>query len=184
MGQGDRQRHQFGGLIAGVAEHHTLIAGTHILGAVGGRIHTHCDVRRLLMDGASNIDTFCVKPIFGPCIADFCNTAAGNLLKIWGCLAGDLAHDVHGSRFRCDLYCTPGFGIFVQQRIENTVRNKITDFVRMASVTDSEVKNFLIAHISCCIFSLTESSHFLLRWIRFSENRSVHAFVRAGIRGC
>ena len=26
MGQGDRQRHQFGGLIAGVAEHHTLIA--------------------------------------------------------------------------------------------------------------------------------------------------------------
>ena len=52
------------------------------------------------------------------------------------------------------------------------------------SVTDSEVKNFLIAHISCCIFSLTESSHFLLRWIRFSENRSVHAFVRAGIRGC
>ena len=84
------------------------------------------------MDGASNIDTFCVKPIFGPCIADFCNTAAGNLLKIWGCLAGDLAHDVHGSRFRCDLYCTPGFGIFVQQRIENTVRNKITDFVRMA----------------------------------------------------
>ena len=57
-------------------------------------------------------------------------------------------------------------------------------FAGVLSVTDSEVKNFLIAHISCCIFSLTESSHFLLRWIRFSENRSVHAFVRAGIRGC
>ncbi len=60
MGQPDRERHQIGSLVAGVSEHHPLVAGTlgieHVLAAgagpdLEGVVHTLADVGRLLVEG-------------------------------------------------------------------------------------------------------------------------------------
>jgi hypothetical protein len=57
VGQGDGQRHQLRGLVAGVAEHHALIAGAvlelRILAVFvfQGLVHAQGDVAGLLVDG-------------------------------------------------------------------------------------------------------------------------------------
>ena len=49
--QGDRQRHQLGGLVAGVAEHHPLVAGADVLALGGVLVDPLGDVGRLLAQG-------------------------------------------------------------------------------------------------------------------------------------
>ncbi len=49
--QGDRQRHQLGGVVAGEAEHHPLVAGADVLAPLGVFVDAHGDVRRLLAQG-------------------------------------------------------------------------------------------------------------------------------------
>ncbi len=50
MGQVDRQRHQLGGFVAGVAEHQALVAGALFLGVVLGAVYAAGDVGGLGMD--------------------------------------------------------------------------------------------------------------------------------------
>ena len=51
--QHDRERHQLGRLVAGVAEHHALIARALLLGV--GFVDAHGDIRRLLVE----VDAYC-----------------------------------------------------------------------------------------------------------------------------
>jgi hypothetical protein len=52
----DCRGHKLGGLIAGVAEHHPLIAGAR-------SVHTHCDIRALLVDCGQHGAASRVKPV-------------------------------------------------------------------------------------------------------------------------
>ncbi len=50
MGQGDRQRHQFGRVVAGIAEHQALVAGADLLAGGAFSFDALGDVRALLVD--------------------------------------------------------------------------------------------------------------------------------------
>jgi len=56
----DRRRHQFGRLVAGIAEHHALVAGTFIL--IAGSIDALRDIARLRVDEALDLCPLPVKP--------------------------------------------------------------------------------------------------------------------------
>ena len=51
MGQGDRQGHQFGRVVAGVAEHQALVAGPDLLARCLVLVHALGDVRALPVQG-------------------------------------------------------------------------------------------------------------------------------------
>ena len=52
MGEGDREGHVLGGLVAGVAEHHALVAGTLVLFFLA--FDALVDVAGLLVDGGDD----------------------------------------------------------------------------------------------------------------------------------
>src|SRR5229473_6871654 len=71
----DGHGHQLGSLIAGKAEHQSLIAG-----AAG--VHAHGDVVRLLLDGADDTTGFSVEAVLGAGVADVTDHFAGDIGEI------------------------------------------------------------------------------------------------------
>jgi len=63
VGQRDGSRHQLGGLVAGIAEHHALIAGAALVNALS-------DIARLLVDGGNDRTGVGVKAVQGVVVAD------------------------------------------------------------------------------------------------------------------
>ena len=88
VGQGDGQGHQLRRLVAGVAEHHALVAGAVAQLAVGallvlqGLVHPQGDVGGLLVDVGDDAAGVAVKAVLGPVVADVPGSPPG---RSWGC---------------------------------------------------------------------------------------------------
>ena len=116
VGKLDRQRHKQGCFIAGIAEHHTLIAGTQLLFIVHGIVHTHGNVGRLPVQRAGN-GAFISKSVFRFGVTDFTDYLSGTFFIIDLRIGCNFAHDMDGTGFGCDLTGTAAHGILLQQGI-------------------------------------------------------------------
>jgi hypothetical protein len=103
MRQRDRQRHQLGGVLDGVAEHQALVAcalqvqrvrGTPDPRLVGG-VHTLRDVGRLLADRDVDAARGAVEALGRRVVADLEHAVAHDLGDLDVRRRGDLAHHVH-----------------------------------------------------------------------------------------
>ena len=70
MCQGDWQWHQFGGVVASVTEHESLVAGADIFAFVGIVVDTHCNVRALPIEGNHDVTGAAVDTPFVVGVSD------------------------------------------------------------------------------------------------------------------
>ena len=84
VGQGEGQGHVFFGVVAGVAEHHALVAGALLLLLLAD--YTAVDVGGLLVHGGENAAGLRVEHIVGLGVADLFYHAAGHVLDVNVCV--------------------------------------------------------------------------------------------------
>ena len=138
LGQRQRQGHQLRRLIAGVAEHHTLIAravvqlGFLVVFVFQRFVHAQGDVGGLLINGGNHAAGITVKAVFSPVIADLPDNLPGNLVNVHIAACGNLTHNVDQTGAGCGLAGDPALGVLGHDGIQHRVRYLIADFVRMS----------------------------------------------------
>ena len=135
MREHDRRRHELGSFIRGVAEHQTLVAGTLLVGLLAfgfAGINALRDVGRLLGDDDIDEHLVGVKHIVVVDVADFADGLAGERDEIELGLRGDLTADDGDVGFHVSFARDAGKFILRQTSVEDSVRNGIGDFVRVA----------------------------------------------------
>ncbi len=93
VGQVERQGHVARGLVAGIAKHHSLVAGALLL--AGGAVHAAVDVAALLMDGREHAARVGVKFVLTLVVADAINHLARHFHQVDVGLAFHLAGNHH-----------------------------------------------------------------------------------------
>ena len=153
LGQRQRQRHQLRRLVAGIAEHHALVAGAVAQLAVGsflvlqGLVHAQGDVGGLLINGGDDATGIAVKAVFAPVIADVPDHFPGDLGDVHVAVGGDLAHDVDQSGADRGLAGHPAIGILLQDRVQNSVGDLVADFVGMSLGHRLRGKQIMSCHV-------------------------------------
>ena len=127
--QSDSQRNQQRSLVAGIAEHHPLVACALVVGI--GALHTAVDVVALLMDGREHAARFRVKLVVGVVVADLLDHLAGGAVEVDIGVGFHLSGDNHLTG--CDKSLTCHFRLRVggKKLVEDSVGNLIGDFVGM-----------------------------------------------------
>ncbi len=135
VGQDDRQRHQLGGFVAGVAEHHALVAGA-LLGrglAFGlGGVHALGDVRRLAFDGDEHRADVGVEAGFLVVVADVDDGLASHFGVVDDGLGGDFAGDDDHAGLGQAFAGHAAFGILGQTGVQDRIRHGVAQLVGMA----------------------------------------------------
>ena len=135
----DRQRHQLGGLVRGVSEHHPLVARALTVKRVFvavlclvGLVHPARDVGRLLVDRGDHAAGLGVEAELGARVADLRDLRPHQFGDVDVGVGRDLAGDDHepGSYHR--LASDPSHGIAGEHGIEHRVGDRVGDLVRMA----------------------------------------------------
>ena len=123
--QGDRQRHQFGSLIAGIAEHQTLIASSFAINA-------HRDVGALAVDGDEYLAGLVMEAHVVKRVSDILHDIANDLNVVELALGGDLTrqHNQVGRTQR--LAGDARTRILSQQRIQHAIGDLVSHLVRVA----------------------------------------------------
>ena len=130
VSQGDRIRHIFLRLVAGITEHHALITGADglnlliahlVLFCFQSLVHTHGDIRRLLVNSSDNTAGIAVKTILCPVVSDIADGFAHNLLNIHIGFGGNLSHNHDQTCSHRCLACHTAHGILLQQCVQNRV---------------------------------------------------------------
>ena len=138
VGQGDSHRHELRGLVAGVAEHHALVAGAVIqLGLAGflglqRLVHAQSDIAGLLVDVGNNTAGIAVKAVLGAVITDIPDNFPGDLGNIHVAAGGDLAHDVYQAGGSGGLAGHASVGVLGQNGVQHRVRDLVADLVGVA----------------------------------------------------
>ena len=105
VGQRDGRRHELRRLVAGVAVHHSLVAGAQAfdLGVVAvqvthfeGLVDAHLDVGGLFLDGDGDATGFGIEAVVGVRVTDFAHGSAHDLGDVHAVAGGgDLAEHEH-----------------------------------------------------------------------------------------
>ncbi len=134
---GDSQGHQLRRLVAGIAEHHALVAGAVVqLALTGGfglvaLVHAQGDIAGLLVDIGDNGAGVAVKAAFGGVVADVQHHLAGDLGDIHIAAGGDLAHDVDQAGGGAGLAGHAAIGVLLKDRVQHRVADLVADLVGM-----------------------------------------------------
>ena len=137
VGDGDSQRHQLRRLVAGVAEHHTLIAGAVVQLALAGGlglialIHAQSDIAGLLIDVGDDGAGVAVKAALGGVVADVQHHLAGDLGDIHIAAGGDLTHDVDQAGGGAGLAGHAAVGVLLKDRVQHRVGDLVADLIGM-----------------------------------------------------
>ncbi len=135
----DGQRHQFGRLAAGVAEHHALVAGAGQLESIVAgafldferTVDAERDVGRLLVDRDRDAARFGVEADLRLDVADVGDRRADDLGNVDVGLGRDLARDVDLAR-DCERFDRDAAErIVLEDRVEHRVGNLVGDLVGM-----------------------------------------------------
>ena len=142
MGKMNRQRHQYIGLVARVAEHHTLVAGTLRLVpllAAGLRllflaqtVHALIDFGALTGQRHHHAAGIRVKTDAGARVADVANHGTHDVLDIAIAFAGHLAEHEELPSGGAGLHRHVGMRVLREHIVENRVGNLVADLIRMA----------------------------------------------------
>ena len=116
VGQFDGQRHVVVHFVAGIAEHHALVARTLIFGS--RTFNALVDVRRLAMDGGDDTARLEIKLVVALSVADALDSAARNIVN------GNIAFSLHlagadykSGGYKC-LACHFRLGILREDRVQ------------------------------------------------------------------
>ena len=141
VGQADGHGHQLGGLVAGITEHHALVAGAAdlIVGAEG-------DVGALAVDVGDDGAGVGVESELCAGIADVSHDLADGLLEIDVAVGGDLAHDVDEAGGCAGLAGHTGVGVVGQDLVEDGVGDLVADLVGMALGDGLRSKQTVLCH--------------------------------------
>ena len=143
VGQADGHGHQLRGLIAGIAEHHALIACTaHLI------VGAQCDVGALAVDVGDDGTGVGVEAELCTGIADVRHDLADDLLKIDVAVGGDLAHDVDEAGGCTGLAGHAGVGVVGQDLVQDRVGDLVADLVGMSFGNGLRSKQ-MSCHKSC-----------------------------------
>ena len=133
----DGQRHTFGSFIAGISEHHSLIARTDIIG-VGvavfcfkALVNAHCNIGGLSVYCADNRKGMAVKAVFGLVIANFKHNIANELRNINIAVCDNFAHYHYHARCCAAFAGNARIRVIAQHCIKHGVRDIVADLVRM-----------------------------------------------------
>ena len=136
MRQGDGHGHVLGGLVAGIAEHHALVARADVVRVLGAAlervVHAHRDVAGLLVDVHQHRAGGAVKAVLGAVVADVDHLLAHDLLDRHIAVRADFAHDQHHAGRGAALAGHVGVRVFGEDRVQNRVGNLVADFVGMS----------------------------------------------------
>ena len=140
VSQRDRQRHQLGGVLDGVAEHQALVAGALEVQRVAcaldarlvGGVDALGDVGRLRADADVHAAGRAVEALVRRVVADLEDALAhrvGDVGERFLRRGGDLADDVHLAGGDQGLDRDPRLRIVCQQRVEHRVADRVADLV-------------------------------------------------------
>ena len=135
MREHDRRGHQLRRLVARVAEHQTLVAGTllGLLLALGGLgIHALRNVGGLLRDDGVHEHLVGVEDIVLVHVTDATDGLAGELGEIELGLRGDLTANDDDVRLHVGFAGDAAVFVLRQTRVQDGVRDRVGDFVRVA----------------------------------------------------
>ena len=141
MGEVDGHGHERGGLVAGVAEHHPLVAGADAfelgfgdLAALGLErlVDAEGDIGRLGGDGGKHAAGGTVEALFGAVVADAGDDLAHELIEVDEGGGGDLAEDHDVAGLGGGLTCHAGAGVLLEAGIQNGVADEVTQFIGVA----------------------------------------------------
>jgi hypothetical protein len=124
VGEVDRHRHQLRGLIAGEAEHHSLVAGT-------ARVDAPRDVRRLLVDRHDDATGVGVEAKAGAVVARLLNGLPDDIPELDVGIGGDLADHKGEAGGDGRLAGHPAKRILGHDGVEDRVGDLVGDLVRM-----------------------------------------------------
>jgi len=124
VGELDRRRHQLRGLVAGEAEHHSLVAR-----AAG--VDPLRDIRRLLVDADEHPTGLVIEPVLGTDVADVLDGPAHNPGDVDVGVGGDLAEDQRGAGGEGRLAGHPSQRILLEDGVEDGIADLIGDLVGM-----------------------------------------------------
>ena len=128
----DRQRHQFGRVVAGVAEHQALVAGADFLALRGVFVDAHGDIRALAVDRKHDRAGVGADAHLVVGVADVANRLADDFLIVDRGLGGDFAGHDGNARGDQRFAGHAAHGVLGEQGVENAVGNLIGQFVGMA----------------------------------------------------
>ena len=143
MRQCDRQRHQLRCLFTGVPEHQPLISRANLSACL---INALIDIGRLLPDTVEYPCTAVVKAVCGISITDISHYFSGNLLH--RCirrrfqLSRNHTKTVTQQRFTCHS----GIGVFLDDIVQNRIRDLVCHLVRMPFCDRFTGKNVFTSH--------------------------------------
>lgn len=136
----DRQRHELGGLVAGVAEHQALVAGALLVELVlvaldallVGGVDALRDVRGLGADGHRDAAGGAVEALLRGVVADFEDLVPDELRDRRVGLRRHLSRDVHETRGDEGFHGDARGRVLGEERVEDRVADLVSDLVGVA----------------------------------------------------
>ena len=142
MGEVDRQRHEGGGVIAGVAEHESLVPGalqvegvdvSAVLAGLKGLVHSGGDIRGLLADRHRDPAGSGIEADLRGGVADGRDLLTDDLRNLHiSALGGHLSGHVHQAGGHHGLNGDARSGVLLKDRVEDGVGDTIADLVRVS----------------------------------------------------
>ena len=122
--------HKLRSFVAGIAEHHALVA--RACGFVVFRgVNALCDVRGLLVDRCDNCAGCAVEAVFCSVIADVKHSLACDFWNVNIAGSCDFAHYVDETCCNCCFAGNAGSWVLLEYCVEDSVGDLVTDFVWM-----------------------------------------------------
>ena len=139
LGDLDRQRHQLGGVVAGVAEHQPLVTGALLVHRVDGLLQARLvagvdalgDVTGLATDRDHDAAGRAVEALVGVVVADVEDLLTHDRLDVDVAGRGHLAGHHHQSRGQQRLDRDPRVRVLAQHLVEDSVADLVGDLVRV-----------------------------------------------------
>ena len=135
--EGDRQGHEFGGLVRGVSDHHSLIASANLVGTCLAPDfdrfrHTGRDICRLLVQGDQHRAPVAVETVRRVVVSDFFYRFTDDFLNVDIGFGRDFAK--HQYKAGCDRRFArhAAHGVLGENGVENTVGNLVGHLVGVA----------------------------------------------------
>ena len=136
--QADGKRHELGGLIAGIAEHHALVARSVLkLGILAvfhlkRLVNTESDIRRLFVYVGDDTAGIAVKAVLCSVIAYLTDYITGYLGNVDIAVRAYLAHDVDKAGGHGGLAGDTTLGVFFQNCVKDSVGDLVADLIGMS----------------------------------------------------
>ena len=135
VGEANRERHQFRGLVHGVAEHHALVAGTLLVvflafGSLG--INALGNVRGLLVHRDEHGAALVVELQFRIHVTDILDGVAGDFLEVNNGLGSNFAGNNDEARVHERFTSDAALRVLCEAGVEDGIGNLVGDLVRMS----------------------------------------------------